>query len=544
MSLLSKKRVKQALGELPYTAELYWQLRQHGKPLSKSFSLRKVENALPEWLTQIQEARQKSMASSSRKRVLLFVTLRYWIEHGILLSTALAGMGYEVTLAYLPYANYRKPITNFDLRRQNQYARYILERVEPFIDTVSVLDMISKLRKSVVVLPDELTERIRQVSIRDVQYSLQIEQFDLEDVKSEAGQLYHLRYQRNLEAARAIYSWMKSNLVDVVLTPNGSILENGAVFQVARYLNLPVMTYEFSEQRERIWLAQNSEVMRQDTDALWLARKDQPLSDEQCDKVRDLFASRQRADLWGNFSRRWQGVPSQGGEKVRSQLHLDDRPLILLAANVIGDSLTLGRQIFTASMTDWLQQTLSYFAGMPNTQLVIRIHPGERYTKGPSVGDVVKQTLLKLPENIHLVAADDPVNTYDLVEIASLGLVYTTTTGMEMAMSGVPVIVSGQTHYRGKGFTLDPSSWDEFYQLIDQSLNSEMKGRISQEQVNQAWNYAYRFFFEYPCSFPWHLLYFWEELKTKPLDYVLSEQGQAEYGAVFRYLTGETRIFT
>ncbi|NMC13501.1 MAG: hypothetical protein GYA34_11545, partial [Chloroflexi bacterium] len=341
-----------------------------------------------------------------------------------------------------------------------------------------------------------------------------------------------------------IYSWMKSNLVDVVLTPNGSILENGAVFQVARYLNLPVMTYEFSEQRERIWLAQNSEVMRQDTDALWLARKDQPLSDEQCDKVRDLFASRQRADLWGNFSRRWQGVPSQGGEKVRSQLHLDDRPLILLAANVIGDSLTLGRQIFTASMTDWLQQTLSYFAGMPNTQLVIRIHPGERYTKGPSVGDVVKQTLLKLPENIHLVAADDPVNTYDLVEIASLGLVYTTTTGMEMAMSGVPVIVSGQTHYRGKGFTLDPSSWDEFYQLIDQSLNSEMKGRISQEQVNQAWNYAYRFFFEYPCSFPWHLLYFWEELKTKPLDYVLSEQGQAEYGAVFRYLTGETRIFT
>ena len=30
-----------------------------------------------------------------------------------------------------------------------------------------------------------------------------------------------------------------------------------------------------------------------------------------------------------------------------------------------------------------------------------------------------------------------------LVEIAELGLVYTTTVGMEMAMSGVPVIVSG-----------------------------------------------------------------------------------------------------
>jgi len=544
VSLITKKQVKRVLGELPFTAELYWQLRQYGKPLSKSFSLRKVENALPEWVAQAQEARQKYIAfNSPKKRILLFVTLRYWIEHGVLLSTALAGLGHEVILAYLPYANYRKPITNFDLRRQNRYARYVLDKAAPFIEPVSLLDMMSNLRKSEASLPEEVAECIRQVSIRDVQYSLQIEEFDLEDVKSEAGRLYRLRYERNLKAAQAVYSWMKSNPVDAVLTPNGSILETGAVFQVARFLKLPVMTYEFGEQRERIWLAQNGEVMQQDTNGLWQSRKDQPLSESQWERIRDLFASRQRADLWENFSRRWQGLPGQGGGKARSQLKLDNRPLVLLAAIVIGDSLTLGRQIFSASMTDWLQQTLTYFAGKTNTQLVIRIHPGERYTKGPSVGDVVKQTLPRLPENIRLVAADDPVNTYDLVEIASLGLVYTTTTGMEMAMSGVPVVVAGRTHYRNKGFTLDPSSWNSFYQLIEQSLNSDMNGRLPQEQVNQAWNYAYRFFFEYPCPFPWHLLYFWEELKTKPLHYVLSEQGQAEYGAGFRYLAGETRIY-
>ena len=67
-----------------------------------------------------------------------------------------------------------------------------------------------------------------------------------------------------------------------------------------------------------------------------------------------------------------------------------------------------------------------------------------------------------MPSNIHLVAAGDPINTYDLVEIADLGLVYTTTVGMEMAMSGVPAIVGGQTHYRGKGFTQDPVSWEEY----------------------------------------------------------------------------------
>jgi hypothetical protein len=177
--------------------------------------------------------------------------------------------------------------------------------------------------------------------------------------------------------------------------------------------------------------------MRQNTDVLWSARGRQPLTGEQFEKVRELFASRQKASLYENFSRRWQGQPSQGGEEACAAAGLDrERPVVLLAANVIGDSLTLGRQVFTESMTEWLERTVQHFAARPEIQLVVRIHPGERYTQGPSVVDVVRRALPEVPPHIHLVAFDDPVNTYDLVEIADLGLVYTTTVGMEMAMSG------------------------------------------------------------------------------------------------------------
>jgi len=546
VNLVTKQQLKQVLGSVPWTAELYWQLRQPGKPLSKSFSLRRIENALPEWLAMAGEARQENLASNMpKKRLLVFLTLRYWIEHGSLLSLALAGLGHEVTLAYLPYSNYRKPMTNFDLRRQNLYAYQILKQAEPLVKILPIVAIENKPvhPKHDIPLPEELTQRLHQVSLRDVSYTLQIEEFDLEDEESAASQLYKLRCERNLFTAQAVYSWLKSNPIDIVLTPNGSILETGAIYQVARYLGIPITTYEFGEQRQRIWLAQNDEVMRQETDQLWQARKDQSLTDDQMAKVQELFASRQRADLWENFSRRWQGLPSQGGEQVRHNLGLDDRPMVLLAANVIGDSLTLGRQVFSQSMTDWLKKTLVHFAGMPMVQLVVRIHPGERYTKGPSVGDVVRQVLPDLSENIHLVAAEDPINTYDLVETANLGLVYTTTTGLEMAMSGVPVIVSGQTHYRGKGFTFDPDSWDSFFKLIDELILSGKNSQLTQAQVKQAWNYAYRFFFEYPCPFPWHLLHFWEEQKTKPMSYVLSEQGQSEYGDTFRYLVGEPRKY-
>ena len=60
--------------------------------------------------------------------------------------------------------------------------------------------------------------------------------------------------------------------------------------------------------------------------------------------------------------------------------------------------------------------------------------------------------------------------------------------------------------------------------------------------MEQAWNYAYGFFFEYPCPFPWHLHYFvLEELKTWPLQRVLSGEGQEIFGDTFRYLLGEPR---
>jgi len=545
MTSPGKKQIKELLGELPLAAEIYWQMRQSGKSVTKSFSLKRVEEALPEWCSQALAARQQNLFQvEAKRRVLIFATLRYWIQQATLLGIALAGMGHTVTLAYLPYANPRKHLTRFDLRRQNLYAKSVLREANPPLTTVSFLDNLSNGSASEIdkKLPKPLLDAIQQVSLRDVQYALQIEDFNQNGKDTEAGRLYKMRLERNTQAALASLVYMENNHPDVLLTPNGSILELGAVYQAARYLDFPVVTYEFGEQHQRIWLAQNAEVMHQETNDLWQARGEQPLDEMQWEKIRNLFDSRQQASLWGNFSRRWQGAPSQGASKVRTELNLNTRPTVVLAANVIGDSLTLGRQVFSLTMTEWLERTVQFFARSSNTQLVIRVHPGERYTKGPSVSEVVQRALPSLPEHIHLVAADNPINTYDLIEVADLGLVYTTTVGMEMAMSGVPVIVAGQTHYRSKGFTLDPDSWEAYFNQIERALTKPEHGRLSHEQIERAWNYAYRFFFEYPAPFPWHLHFFiLKELQTWPMERVLSREGQELFGETFRYLLGESR---
>ena len=232
-------------------------------------------------------------------------------------------------------------------------------------------------------------------------------------------------------------------------------------------------------------------------------------------------------------------MPSQGGQEVRTALGLDQRPIVLVATNVIGDSLTLGRQVFSDSMTGWLERTMQYFGTHPDVQVVVRIHPGELVTKGPSVAGIVRQVLTSLPDHIHLIPADAKVNTYDLIEIADIGLVYTTTVGLEMATSGLPTVVVGQTHYRGKGFTLDPASWEAYFELLDQILVQPEKYHLSDQQVQRAWEYAYRFFFEYPHPFPWHLVHMWEDVKEWSMRKVLSDEGQERFGKTFRYLSGE-----
>ena len=542
--MTKKAALKRILGELPLTAETYWLLRQSGRPARRNFSLQKLQTRLPQLRSEAQAAAERSHTRAERsspRRILIFSTLRYWIEHAALLSMALAGLGHQVTLAYLPYANWRQPLNRFDLRRQNIYARSILRQTQPLVNVISLLDIHGAFE-----INSSLMDEIEAVSLRDTQYTLQIEDVERgQESQNGSARLYRLRLERNQQAAGAILSWIQdqppNQRPQVLLTPNGSILEMGAVYQAARHLKIPLVTYEFGEQRGRIWLAQDGEVMQQDTCAMWQTRQACPLDEMQWEQVRSLYASRQNASLWKNFSRLWQEQPSQGGDSLRKSLDLDERPVILLAANVIGDSLTLGRQIFSRTMTDWLQQSVKFFAKHPEVQLIVRIHPGERYTTGPSVAQVVRGALQQIPPHIRLVEASDPVNTYDLIEIADLGLVYTTTVGMEMAMSGVPVIVAGKTHYRNKGFTLDPDSWERYYALLEEKLAAGYLQPLDHQQVEKAWQYAYYFFFDYPCPFPWHLLDFWQELDSWSMERVLSAEGQAAFGDTFRYLAGEPR---
>lgn len=520
-----KETLKIFLGKIPLTAELYWLVRQKGKPIKTRFSLQKLHQTLPEMVDQLKSVK---ISSENSKRVFVFASLHYWIEQATITALGLAGYGNKVTLGYYPYADWFTDQTAFDLRRQNLYAQKVLELAEPFIKPISFLTY----RAPYIPLPDALQKAVEEVTVFDTQYTLQIEDID------RTWPTYKFRYKRNFEAARSIYDWLRTNKPDVVVVPNGTVQEFGIVYRVARYLKIPVVTYEFSDQREFCWLGLNQEIMRQDTSEMWEAEQETPFTNDQHKRVQALFESRKTAKVNENFTRLWQNTPAQGAQNVKDELKLDDRPVVLMATNVLGDSLTLGRQVFSKTMAEWVSRTILYFIGRPDIQLVIRIHPGEILTREYSMVDVVRQTLPELPEYIHVIHPEEKVNTYDLIDISDLGLVYTTTVGLEMSLKGIPVIVAGNTHYRGRGFTYDPDSWVDYFKVLSSVLVEPKKHHLSKDKVDLAWKYAYHFFFTFPRPFPWHIKV-WQDYDSHNIKEVFSAEGRKRYGDTFRQLVGE-----
>lgn len=517
---------KQVLGELPYSVELYWYLLSRNKPWNAHYTLENLRRNLAISVGQVNDAAGKSPKG---KKVFLFASLHYWIDYTTMVALALAGKRHDVSFAFAPYAEWNTEISKFDLRKQNLYTHQVLSPAKEVIKVFSILDV-----KPDSSLPDaQLKNIVKEVTDYDTQYTLQVEDVNLQHP------LYQLRFQRNLQAAQALYALLKENRPDVVVIPNGTIQEMGVAYRVARLLAIDAVTFEFGDQTERIWLAQNDEIMHHDTSQMWTDIGETPLTVENREKLNQMFAARKNAQLWGNLTRRWQSAPSQGTTKLHETLGLDERPVVLLATNVLGDSLTLGRQVFSSNMAEWLAKTVQYFSERTDVQLVIRIHPGEVFAFGTSMVDVARDALPQLPENIHLIGPKEKVNTYDVVAIADLGLVYTTTVGMEIAMSGLPVVVAGSAHYRKRGFTHDPESWQDYYETLEWILEKPVSFRLNESELELAYRYAYLFFFEFPLPFPWHVLTAAKDYQARDLAFVLSPEGEALYGRTFSYLVGE-----
>ncbi|HEY0351538.1 MAG TPA: hypothetical protein VGC48_05420, partial [Gemmatimonadales bacterium] len=180
------------------------------------------------------------------------------------------------------------------------------------------------------------------------------------------------------------------------------------------------------------------------------------------------------------------------GQEVRADF---SKPCVGLLTNVMWDAQLHYPANAFPDMLEWVVRTIEWFAGRPDLQLIIRVHPAELrgtlVSRQPLVAEIQRR-FPALPSNVFVIGPESQVSTYAVMSRCNAVLIYGTKTGVELASIGIPVIVAGEAWIRNKGLTLDAESAADYFELLERL---PLPVAMSEEQVQRARRYAFHFFF-------------------------------------------------
>lgn len=188
---------------------------------------------------------------------------------------------------------------------------------------------------------------------------------------------------------------------------------------------------------------------------------------------------------------------------IQQEIGIDfSKPTIGLLTNVIWDAqLHYPANAFNG-ITEWILETITWFAEHPAMQLVIRVHPAEIRGTLPSRQRVVQEIAKHfpaLPSNVFVIPPESQASTYAVMSQCDSVIIYGTKTGVELASIGIPVIVAGEAWIRGKGVTLDACSVTDYRALLSRL---PLGGKMSSDKIQRARKYAFHFFFRRMIPLP------------------------------------------
>ena len=301
---------------------------------------------------------------------------------------------------------------------------------------------------------------------------------------------------RNLLLIRIAYERALADIKPECAVSNDSYYGMWAILQVLCEKNAIPFYSHWSGGRQGTWCyAYNDATMNLDFTKSWKNFSKMQLSSRQKDKVQ------------GWLYRRLEGKEmvfdtASLAKHQKESADLDgldlSKPTALLAANLIWDLLALNKQIVFEGMIEWIGETINWFNKHPNYQLIIKPHPAELHPSMPATKERVEIALKErgvlFTQNIFILSPKAKITVYELFPIIKVGLVHTSTVGIEMAGRGLPVITTARAPYRGFGFTLDPLNKKDYFDILKKTLDEE-KSIILNGQPDLSWKFI--LFYQY-----------------------------------------------
>jgi|CXWL01.1.fsa_nt_gi hypothetical protein len=177
--------------------------------------------------------------------------------------------------------------------------------------------------------------------------------------------------------------------------------------------------------------------------------------------------SHKKVDLRQKF-----GINSQQKVLVATMSSHDER----FAAVTIGVMPEDCDLVFPAQI-DWIRALTEFVARRPELFLIIRVHPREFPNKRESVtseyATKLHSLLVDLPINVRVNWPSDVISLYDIADIANVFLNSRSTTGLEMSLLGLPVVLYSpdQLYSYPPDLNYVANSREEYFLQIDRALS-------------------------------------------------------------------------
>lgn len=296
---------------------------------------------------------------------------------------------------------------------------------------------------------------------------------------------------------------LAAHAVDCALLFNGRQSITRVAFEIFQKHGIRVLTHETPFfQSGHILVKPNARCWSPQPFAdFWKSWRDVPLPGAALEKTMKWLIDRRygRNLTWYAYNRSitWDG-------DLKQRLNLTDGKKLLALFTSTTEETAGDRELegAYALQSMWVQDVVDWVKDRNDVELVIRVHPhlaGKTgLTRANDEFQFYQEMKASAPRNTCIVMPDQPLNSYALMDEADVGLTFGSSTGIEMAMLGKPVVLASRNFYEVGSQIIKVRSRGTLREDLERSL-----GPFSARELRrEAYRLAYYYVFEFELPFP------------------------------------------
>ncbi len=255
---------------------------------------------------------------------------------------------------------------------------------------------------------------------------------------------------------------------------------NGQIYEAALARGVDCFVYE-QGQRRGTWVLKRYTPQTKGehyfslSDRTWERVLGWPWTEQHEALLEREFANRYLPDSTDDTRRLMTGKREASPDEVRAALGLDPgkKTAVIFSHMAWDAAFFFGTQLYEDFET-WLFETVKFVAAeCPDLNWIVKLHPFNVFklqregVEDPEESEMaLLRRLMPLPDHVRIMRADTPISTRSLFPLVDYVLTVNGTVGMEFPCFGVPAVVAGTGRYSGRGFTVDPSSRQEYLAIL------------------------------------------------------------------------------